>query len=101
MTAACNQESLAGKSRLIRLKLLEASVLERVTARKVLVSLAGGYPCVERFAQVSARLRGLNKVGMDWRWLRRHTILPACGIGCRTGVQRATLWSPSGAELIW
>jgi hypothetical protein len=41
----------------IRLKLLKIGALIRITVRKVWVSLAGGYPYAELFAQAWARLR--------------------------------------------
>ena len=41
----------------IRLKLLKIGALIRITVRKVWVSLAGGYPYQELFAQVYAQLR--------------------------------------------
>jgi hypothetical protein len=41
----------------IRLKLLKIGALVRVTVRKVWLSLAGGYPYLELFRQVYARLR--------------------------------------------
>src|SRR3990172_8924667 len=41
----------------IRLKLLKIGALIRITVRRVWLSLAGGYPYVELFRQVYARLR--------------------------------------------
>ena len=43
----------------IRLKLLKIGALIRITVRRVWVSLAGGYPYQELFAQVLAQLRTL------------------------------------------
>jgi len=43
----------------IRLKLLKAGALIRITVRKVWVSLAGGYPYAELWARVYAALRAL------------------------------------------
>ncbi len=43
----------------IRLKLLKIGALIRITVRKVWVSMAGGYPYQDLFAQVYARLRAL------------------------------------------
>jgi hypothetical protein len=43
----------------IRLKLLKIGALVRLTVRRVWVSLAGGYPHVELFRQVYARLRAV------------------------------------------
>jgi DDE family transposase len=43
----------------IRLKLLKIGALIRITVRRVWVSLAGGYPYQNLFAQVYARLRAL------------------------------------------
>ena len=43
----------------LRLKVLKIGALMRITVRKVWVSLAGGYPDVERFARVYAALQAL------------------------------------------
>ena len=43
----------------LRLKLLKIGALIRVTARKVWVSMAGGYPYAERFRQVYAQLQAV------------------------------------------
>ena len=43
----------------LRLKVLKIGALIRITVRKVWVSLAGGYPDVERFARVYAALQAL------------------------------------------
>src|SRR5690242_5549890 len=43
----------------IRLKVLKIGALLRVTARKVWVSLAGGYPYTELFTRVHAALQAL------------------------------------------
>ena len=41
----------------IRLKLLKIGALVRITVRRIWVSMAGGYPYAELFAQIWARLR--------------------------------------------
>jgi len=43
----------------LRLRLLKIGALIRITVRKVWVSMAGGYPCAERFRQVDSRLQVL------------------------------------------
>jgi hypothetical protein len=50
-------ELAAAQCATIRLKLLKIGALIRITVRKVWVSLAGGYPYRELFAQVYAQLR--------------------------------------------
>jgi hypothetical protein len=50
-------ELAEAQSSTIRLKLLKIGALIRITVRKVWVSLAGGYPYRELFAQVYAQLR--------------------------------------------
>ena len=43
----------------IRLKLLKIGALVRITVRRVWVSMAGGYPYPDLFAQTCARLRAV------------------------------------------
>jgi len=43
----------------LRLKLLKIGALIRITARKVWVSMAAGYPYAELFRDISARLQAL------------------------------------------
>lgn len=50
-------ELAAAQASTIRLKVLKIGALIRITVRKVWVSLAGGYPYQELFAQVYAQLR--------------------------------------------
>ena len=50
-------ELAQAQSSTIRLKLLKIGALIRITVRKVWVSMAGGYPYRELFAQVYAQLR--------------------------------------------
>ena len=50
-------ELAAAQASTIRLKLLKIGALIRITVRKVWVSMAGGYPYRELFAQVYAQLR--------------------------------------------
>ena len=55
---ALKQTDLAqAECRTIRLKLLKIGALVRITVRRVWVSLAGGYPYQNLFAQACARLR--------------------------------------------
>lgn len=50
-------ELARAQSSTIRLKLLKIGALVRITVRRVWVSLAGGYPYAELFAQAYAQLR--------------------------------------------
>jgi hypothetical protein len=50
-------ELAQAECRTLRLKLLKIGALVRITVRKVWVSMAGGYPYFELFAQVYVRLR--------------------------------------------
>jgi Transposase DDE domain group 1 len=52
-------ELAEAECRTIRLKLLKIGALIRITVRKVWVSMAGGYPYPNLFAQAYAQLRAV------------------------------------------